>query len=713
MAGVARTMGLKTMPSFDMSIPPGYFIREGQQAQQWMQHLPQSHRRNNGLGVDTETTGLSKIRDRVVVFSVSDGANRVCLPAEFLPMYKQLLEDPNINLDGTKIIFDGHMMANSGVDLSKAGDWRCTLVQSFLKNENNQGRHGLKESIVDNFGRTTPTFEETFGKVPPKKVDKTTGMNLNPTVGDLIKRAFEPPPLSEFVQRARGDGVPEDSAVATGQEEYEEALRKQQAAADYASLDAYNSTTLRSHFDDQLEEIAISSEYGAMGNLKNYYYSVEVPFTKLLYKLERRGITVDKGYLEEQRGPMEREMNLIERGFAQYTGRLMNLNSPKDLAWFFFDHLKKPVYKETKGGTSGVKKPSTDYEVLDFWAGQGDYWAQQLLRYRSIKKIHGTYVNGLEEWLDAQYRIHTSLNQIGAVTMRLSSSEPNLQNIPRPSEDQFKIREAFIPGERMIFVIADYEQLEMRLMAHFSRDEKMINAIKNGIDLHCLTVSEMYGIPYEEVLAAKKADGDIKKGKRKEPLTPREEELLFFRQAAKATGFGIIYGIGGEHLARNLTQELKRPLSPEEGFALIRRWFAIFPGVKSYIESTKQQIWQHGYVQTLVGRFRRFGVLEGMSKKDRALCERQGVNSIIQGTASDIAKKSMLIAEEDPVLKGFGARMLLQIHDELIFEVPDHPEVVKGVKARVEEIMAHPFSKDLLVPIPAAAGSGYSWASAK
>ena len=701
------------MPNgFDMSIPPGGFIRDSTYARRWMQHFSQSHRRNNGLGVDTETTGLDKLRDEVIVFSISDGESRITIPREFLPIFKPILENPDINLDGTNIKFDAHMMHNSGVELSQAGEWRDTLVQSFLKNENNQGRHGLKESVKDHLGRETPSFEDTFGKVPPKRIDKTTGYNLNPTVGDLIRRAFTiPPPLPDFVQKATdaGELLPEK----VGREEFEAAMAQHSRASDYASLDAYNSTSLRSFFDEELEQVKVSSAYGGMGNLKNYFYSIEVPFTKLLWKLESRGITVDKGFLEEQRGPMEREMDSIEKQFARYAGELVNLNSPKDMGKFFFELLKKPVYKETKGGTSGVKKPSTDFEVLDFWAGQGDPWAQLMLTYRSIKKIHGTYVNGLEKWLDKDYRIHTTLNQIGAVTMRLSSSEPNLQNIPRASEDKFKIREAFIPGEDKVFVIADYEQLEMRLMAHFSKDQKMIDAIKNGIDLHCLTVSEMYGIPYAEVMAAKDADGAVKKGKRKEPLTPREEELLFFRQAAKATGFGIIYGIGGAHLARNLTQELKKPLSEEEGFGLIKRWFGIFPGVKAYIERTKSEIWEQGKVQTLAGRFRNFGVLSYMSKRDRALCERQGVNSIIQGTASDIAKKSMLLAEEDPVLKNIGAKMLLQIHDELIFEVPDYKEAVDTVKARVEEIMAHPFSCDLEVPIPAKAGSGYSWASAK
>lgn len=293
-----------------------------------------------------------------------------------------------------------------------------------------------------------------------------------------------------------------------------------------------------------------------------------------------------------------------------------------------------------------------------------------------------------------------------------NSSEPNLQNIPRPSEDRFRIRDAFLPGPDMILVVADYEQLEMRLMAHFSGDEKMIGAIKDNVDLHCLTVAEMYGIPYDDVMAAKKADKDTKSGKRSAPLTDREIELLFYRQAAKATGFGIIYGIGGAHLAANLTQELKRLVTEQEGFDLIKKWFGVFPGVKKFIDNGKMELWRVGYIETIVGRFRRFGDLNGMSKRDSAQAERQAGNARVQGTASDVAKWAMLLVEHDPLLNSLGYRLLLQIHDELMGECPIAN--VKPVKERVKYLMEHPFGDlQLAVPLPVEVGSGYTWASAK
>ena len=712
MVGPLLSKGLKNLHTFDMSIPPGRWVGTEQEARQWVEYFLQSYKLNNGLGLDSETSGLDRQKDQVIVWSISDVNNRICLPAEFIPIFKQpILENPLINFDLTNAKFDAHMFANTGADISKAGAWRCTIVQSFLLNENNQGRHGLKECTEDVFGRITPKFQETFGKIPPKKIDKITGRNLNPTVGDLIRRAFtfpSQPRRQDFNGDMEGQQTYEAAIT-----DYNEKLHKFMSAADYASLDAYNSHVLRMHFDELLTCIPIRSFYSRAKNLRDYYYQTEVPFTKLLYKLERRGVTVDRGHLLEQSGPMVTEMEGIQREFNRYTGRILNLNSTENIRWFFFDHLKKTPIKMTKGGTSGVKKASTDFDTLDTWAGQGDEWAMKLLRYRSIKKTHGTYVEGLQDWLDMYYRIHTTLNQTGAVTMRLSSSEPNLQNIPRPSEDRFKIRAAFTHGPGMKLIVADYEQLEMRLMAHFSGDEKMIGAIKAGVDLHCLTVAEMYGIPYDDVMAAKKAEKQVNEGKRNAPLTEREIELLFYRQAAKATGFGIIYGIGGEHLAANLTQELKRLVTPEEGFQLIKKWFGVFPGVKRYIDQQKLLLWQNGYVETIVGRFRRFGDLNGMSKKDSKQAERQAGNAVIQGTASDIAKAAMLLVEHDPELNALGNRLLLQIHDELMSECPE--ENVDKVKARTKYLMEHPFGDDLFlsVPLPCSCGSGDTWDTAK
>lgn len=665
------------MAGFDISIPAGIWVETQTEAIYWLNKFLSTHKQNGGLGLDTETTGKDhNMNDLVIVWSLSDGKDRICLPAKFLEVFKEpLLENPEINFDMSNACFDAHRLANTGIDISKAGEWRDTTVMSWLINENNEGRHGLKECIEDHFGRKTPTFSQVFGTIP--RPTKANPIKL--TVGDLIRNAFNDPV-------------------------------KKIAAVDYSALDSYNSTALRKEKLDPL----LRKE-----GLYEHYYNIEVPFTKVLWRMERRGITTDYGYLQELKGPMEKGMQKIEAEFAKEAGKLVNLNSPAQVRSFFIEHLQKPVTKMTKGGKTGVKLPSTDEEVLNKWAEEGDVWAQRLLLHRGTSKIYGTYVEGLSSRLDIYYRLHTTFNQHGTVTGRLSSTNPNLQNIPRPSEDEYKIRDAFVPSAGMILIVADYAQLEMRLMAHFSKDEKMINAIRNGIDLHCFTVAEMNEgtVTYDEVVAAVKAEKKHKKGQLGRELTPRELLLLLMRQDAKATGFGIIYGIGGRKLAAQLSKTPpgmpERILSSQEGDQLIEKWFKVFPRVKEYIEYVHHCMSIDGYVKTILGRKRRFGDVKGMAFKDRNRAERQGVNSIIQGTAADLAKVAMILADTDPVLTGLGARLLLQVHDELVWECPDNEETIKQVKDRVKQIMEHPLSMEFEVPLPVEAGHGYSWASAK
>ena len=665
------------MPTFDLSIPPAHFVETEHEARMWMNHFLQSHKISDGLGLDSETSGITKHKDIVMLWSLSDGANRICLPGKFIPLFKEpILENPEISFDATNIKFDAHMFANSGADISKAGPWRDTLVQSFLYNENNQGQHGLKECVRTHFDREAPSFEQVFGKLPAAK------KGIKKTYADLINAALMD-------------------------------AEKRGMAADYAAMDAYNSHCLRKHFDNLLSDIWM---YEGM-NLKRFFYETESPFTKTLWRMERRGFPVDAAYLSALKQPMEDKMEMIEKEFAKAAGQLINLRSTPAIRWFFFDFLKRDVIKKTKGGESGNVMPSVDVEVLEEWAGKGCEWAKLLLEYRGVAKIYGTYVKGILELLDNDLRIHTSLNQIGAQSGRLSSSDPNLQNIPRPSEDDFRIRDAFVASKDKRLIVADYAQLEMRLMAHFSQDEKMIKAIIDGIDLHCFTVSEMHGIPYDEVIGAVKREKAIKKAQQKnqpyEPLTDREAQLLLMRQAAKATGFGIIYGIGGPKLAGQLTKMGGKIYSEEEGWQLIKKWFGVFPKVELFIESKKKQIRQIGNVQTLTGRFRRAGDIAQMSKKDASQTERTLINAIIQGSAADVAKSAMMKIEGDPVLAQHGVRMLLQVHDELIFEVPDIPEVVTECKKHIQAAMEDPFGMPLLVPLPAEVGDGYTWATAK
>jgi DNA polymerase-1 len=666
--------------AFDLSIPDPIFVETEQQARQWLEYMVHAGKRRGALGLDTETTGRNRLKDWVVLWSLSDGGYRLCLEAKWLELFKEpLLENPEINFDFSNAPFDAHMLANTGIDVSKAGRWHDTLNQSWLWNENNIGGHGLKENTELYFRRVTPHFEDVFGKIPKRKKN-------GPVIGtgDLIRAAMADP------------------------------LRRQRAI-DYSSMDAFNTTMLREHFDGLLSTVALSPY--TQKTLRDHYYEVECPFTKVLWKMERHGFTVDGGYFNSIAPAMTAELNAIEREFAKEAQTSISLTSPKQLQWFFFEHLKRIPTKFTKGGQSGNKQPSTDEEVLEGWAGEGDRYAQLILRHRKISKILGTYVEGLSERIDHNSRIHTSLLQQGTVTGRLSSKEPNLQNIPRAAEDKYRIREAFVAGAFQKLMVADYEQLEMRLMAHFAEwqlpeeQQKMCNAIRQGIDLHCLTVHEMYNIPYEDVIAAKKAEKAVKSGKRDAPLTERELDLLLKRQLCKAAGFGIIYGIGGELLAANLTRDSGTYISPDEGKELIKKWLRVFPSVDEFIERTKRFVRHYGYVQTLLGRYRRFGDLGGMSRNDAARCERQAVNAIIQGTAADLARIAMINAAHDPELMELGATLLLQIHDELIWELPNDKEKMEKAKARAKYHMEN--VADLAVPTPVEIGFGDTWADAK
>ena len=306
------------------------------------------------------------------------------------------------------------------------------------------------------------------------------------------------------------------------------------------------------------------------------------------------------------------------------------------------------------------------------------------------------------------------------VTGRLSSTDPNIQNIPRPGNDKFMLRHAFVADPGYILIVADYEQLEMRVMAHCSQDKNMLSAIRDGVDLHCYTVSRMFGVDYEEVISAKRAD---------EP-TVEQKKLKELRQAAKAIGFGLIYGIGARKLGHNLTKDFGRLVTQQEAKNLMEKYFQVFEGTRFYIKNTKKECKESSlvvkdstipnsgagvpFVNTITGRFRRLPQINARNKFDSSQAERQSVNSIIQGTAADIAKFAMLKVNNDDLLKSLGIELLLQVHDELIFQCPDDPSIIERGKGRIKELMEHPFDGfELDVPIPTTCDYAYSWGDAK
>ena len=654
--------------------------------------------RDRGLaGLDTETTGKDNwMKDFVLFWSLSTGYdNRYCLSRRMLDIFdEELAGDPNITWSMTNANFDRSMLANSGVrDL--AGPVHCTLVMDWMHDENRRGRHGLKAAAHDHLGLDMNEFKKVF--------KKRTGETYQDTLMRMMKESKD-------------------------------------AAIDYASMDAWASLAVWRFLKKELE-----NEKTITGvSLWDLYEKIEVPYSKVLYHNIRNGVMLDQEKLTKLRGPISEKMDAILYRFNNLVGYEVNLNSPKQLVELFIDRLGKEPIKWTGGGKSGVKKPSVDESVLTIWAEQGDEHAKLLMEYRGLSKVRGTYIDGMLKRVGADGRIHPIINQHITVTGRLSSTDPNLQNIPRPDDDIWKLREAFVASAGYTLVAIDYRQVEMRLMAQLSEDENMRNVIRRGWDIHAGTAALMYQRDYDEIQDAK-----FMKGWLSEEKVPQEKwpswisECCGFRQDAKSIGFGINYGEGIPALA------MKLGISNQEAIKRKEKYFEPYPKVKEFIEFTHAQCRETLEVHTILGRKRRLleanadwkdGFFNRKSRKwvpDRpgplaARALRQAVNSIIQGSAADVARLAQLITDP-PVMaeiglsnasseriEELGIRQLLQVHDEVLFEVPTK-NLEEGISV-LSQTMNQPFRfvpqllgidfDELSVPLDVDAGHGATWSEA-
>jgi DNA polymerase I-like protein with 3'-5' exonuclease and polymerase domains len=506
---------------------------------------------------------------------------------------------------------------------------------------------------------------------------------------------------------------------------------------DYASLDAWASFQLAAELETRLGGI----EMGNGRTLLEFYHEETAELLRVLWMMERRGFQLDLAQIHALSDPMLKDIGRLEREFVRLAGWDVNLNSPHQLRDIFFtkvgsewvDPFGLPPQKLTTGGTTGVKLPSTDKTTIEIWADKGNPLAECLRDHRVLQKLHSTYVSALPEKVDSRDRLHTDLKISGTVTGRLASGDPNLQNIPAKGEWGRKIRKWFVAGTwgacdhwclpsvahvsppdlprdfPMRLIVADYEQLEMRIMAHLSGDPTMCNTIHAGKDLHSMTAALAVGASYDDIVAAKKADNP----------TPEQYKLIELRGGMKAVGFGLLYGIGpkklgmqlGLPLVTNISRSGRAYESCPEAEVLIDKYFGIYPKVLEYIEDTHWRCKEDLFVQTIQGRFRR---LPDILSRERGLAlqaERQSVNSEVQGSAADIVNKAMQKCENDPEMRALGVRMLLQIHDELVFEAPDDDDMVAQARARVRANMENPFP--MSVPILISMDDAYSWGDAK
>lgn len=667
-------MGWKTQ----MPIP--VLVDTGEKMMQVVRHV-----KDTGVcALDTETTGLDLMRDHVIFWSLCPSLDtRYCLTRDMLRIFREeLAKDPDIIWPMTNANFDNNMMANSGVPLLE-GPVHCTLVMDWLHDENRSGRHGLKETAQDHLGLNMREFKSVFKK-------------------------------------QRG-------------ETYQEALfrmwdQERQNAIDYASMDAWASLAVWKYLKREL------MDEGTVGgiNLWDIFTNIEAPYTKVLYQCIRRGVMIDVGYLEEPREAIDVDLKKLAKKINKIAGREVNPLSPKALQKVFFGELGYEPVKWTSGGASGNKQPSLDEGVLKTFAAKGDKLSNLILEYRGLNKVKGTYIDGMIERCDTRRRIHPNLTQHVAVTGRLTSKDPNLQNIPRPDEDVYQLRGAFMPGTGMAMVAADYSQLEMRLLAVCANDPKMQEVIRNGWDIHMGTASIMFGKPYEEYVKAKKEAGKLEHAKVSFNDWPEWVQILMReRQTSKTIGFGINYGEGDRALARKLGIPLEEA-QDRKGI-----YFGQYQKVEEFINQTHQDCRDFKEVFTILGRKRRllesdadwkapfFSRKQGKWIPERpgplaARALRQAVNSIIQGSAADVARCAQIRCEEDDVLRDLGVQQILQIHDEILFEVP-YENLEEGCE-RIRNVMQQPFAdlpdrlglgfSDLPVPLNVDVGHGEAWSEA-
>ena len=432
-------------------------------------------------------------------------------------------------------------------------------------------------------------------------------------------------------------------------------------ASHYAAEDA--DVTLRLHQ-------ALWPRLTATGRLADLYQGLEVPLVPVLSRMERTGVRIDPDLLAVQSQELARRILLLEQQAHESAGRPFNLGSPKQIGEIFFKDLGLPVVAKTPTGA-----PSTSEDVLEQLADQGHALPRLILEHRSLSKLRSTYTDKLRQMINPETgRVHTSYHQAVAATGRLSSSDPNLQNIPIRTEEGRRIRQAFIAAPGCRILAADYSQIELRIMAHLSGDERLLAAFTSGQDVHRATAAEVLGIPPAEVTSEQ-------------------------RRSAKAINFGLIYGMSAFGLARQLG--IERGAAQE----YVDLYFSRYPGVRAFMDRIRVQAREDRYVETLFGRRLYLTDIGHSNQGRRAAAERTAINAPMQGTAADIIKRAMIavdhwIEEERPPV-----RMIMQVHDELVFEVAE--AVLETASQRIRREMEQ--AAELAVPLVVDIGVGTNW----
>jgi DNA polymerase-1 len=575
------------------------------------------------VAFDTETDSLESMRARIVGLSFSDKVGEACyiplrhegpdapeqLPIdEVLARLKPWFENEVKAKLGQHIKYDTHVMANHGIAIR--GYRHDTMLESYVLEAHR--KHNLGDLALRYTGRSGLSYEDVAGK----------GAQQIPFAQVALDRA-----------------------------------------ALYSSEDS--DLTLAVHQ-------ALWPKLQAEPGLKDIYERFEMPTSRVLQRIERNGVLIDKALLQQQSHELAQRIVALEQEAYELAGQPFNLSSPKQLGEILFVKQGLPIVKKTATGA-----PSTNEEVLEKLAEDHPLPAR-ILEHRSLAKLKSTYTDKLPLMINPDTgRVHTNYAQAVAVTGRLASNDPNLQNIPVRTAEGRRIREAFIAPPGHVIVSADYSQIELRIMAHISQDENLLRAFAEGVDVHKATASEVFGVPVDEVSSEQ-------------------------RRYAKVINFGLIYGMSAFGLAQNLG------LERSAANAYIERYFHRFAGVKRYMDDTRAQAKEKGYVETVFGRRLWLPEINSPNGPSRAGAERAAINAPMQGTAADLIKLAMVAVQDTLDAEGRASKIIMQVHDELVLEVPEAE--LDWARAEVPRLMASVAT--LRVPLLAEVGAGPNWEAA-
>jgi DNA polymerase-1 len=585
------------------------------------------------VAVDTETTGLDDMIAELVGICLCVEVGEAC----YIPLNHKVGDDD---------LFGGNKLAKNQISLDDALDLLKPILEdpAIIKvGQNIKYDMKILSRYNINIGPVDDTMLLSYS---------LHGGAHNHGMDSLSNRYLNHTPIS--IKSILGSGK---SAITFDQVPISEAIN-------YAAEDADITLRLWKFFKPQLHK----------NNVTKVYESLERPLVPVLADMERNGIKVDRDTLSRMSNSFAQKMAGLEAEIFQLAGRNFNVGSPKQLGEVLFDELEIPGGKRGKTGAY-----ATGAEILEDLTVEGYELPSKVLDWRQLSKLKSTYTDALQDHINIETgRVHTSYSMAGTSTGRLSSTDPNLQNIPIRSEDGRKIREAFICEEGSILLSLDYSQIELRILAQIAELDALKEAFFQGQDIHALTASQMFDVPLEGM----------------DPM---------IRRQAKAINFGIIYGISGYGLARNLR------IPRKEAQSFIDKYFERFPGIKDYMESTVNFAKENGYVETLFGR--RIHTPEINTRGPQAgFSKRAAINAPIQGTAADVIRRAMIRMPE--AIAGLPAKMLLQVHDELLFEVSRDAvdETILVVKEIMENAAMPAIEMD--VPLIVDAGQGRNWAEA-